>query len=226
MPFASEIPPKNIPDFTEVHDISAPLGTVAAYPGDRQYSREWMSRLEDGGDFSLSALALSSHAGTHLDAPAHLLKSGRTLDQYPLKRFILPAQVISVDDKSVEESIQASALQNLKINPGEALLFRTGNSSRGLLRRPAFSEEFVYLSVDAARLCVALGISLVGIDCLSVDRYGDASAPVHRCLLENDVLILEGIDLEAVSPGRYLLICPPLRIKDAEAAPARAVLVR
>jgi len=226
MPFASEIPPKNIPDFTELHDISALLGSVATYPGDRKYSLEWLSRLEEGKDYSLSALALSSHAGTHLDAPAHLLKNGRTLDLYPLKRFILPAQVISVDDNSVEESISASALQCLKINPGEALLFRTGNSSRGLLRRPAFSEEFVYLSVDAARLCVTLGVGLVGIDCLSVDRYGDAFAPVHRCLLENDVLILEGIDLEAVSPGRYLLLCLPLRIKNAEAAPARAVLVR
>jgi arylformamidase len=226
MSHASEIPPENLPDFTEVHDISAPLGSVATYPGDRQYSLEWLSRLEEGKDYSLSALALSSHAGTHLDAPAHLLKSGRTLDQYPVKRFILPAQVLSVDDNSVEESIQASALQNLKINPGEALLFRTGNSSVGLMRSPIFSEKFVYLSVDAARLCVAMGVSLVGIDCLSVDRYGDASAPVHRCFLENDVLILEGIDLEAVSPGRYLLICLPLRIKDAEAAPVRAVLVR
>ncbi len=225
MPFASEIPPKNIPDFTEVHDISAPLGTVAAYPGDRQYSLEWLSRLEDGKDYSLSALALSSHAGTHLDAPAHLLKNGRTLDQYPVKRFIIPAQVISVDGGE-QESIPSSALQHLKINPGEALLFRTGNSSVGLMRSPVFSEKFVYLSMDAARLCVAMGVSLVGIDYLSVDRYVDTSAPVHRCLLENDVLILEGIDLEAVSPGRYLLICLPIWTKDAEAAPARAVLVR
>jgi len=226
MPFASEIPPKKIPDFTEAQDISACLGTVAAYPGDRQYSLEWLSRLEDGEDFSLSALALSSHAGTHLDSPAHLLKSGKTLDQYPLTRFILPAQVISANPAPPQESIPASTLQGYKINPGEALLFRTGNSSRGLLHRPDFSEKYVYLSMDAAKLCVALGVGLVGIDCLSVDRYEDDSAPVHRCLLENDILILEGIDLESVSPGRYLLVCLPLRIKDTEAAPARAVLLR
>ncbi len=226
MPFASEIPPKKILGFTEVHDISAVLGTVATYPGDRQYSLEWLSRLEDGDDFSLSALALSSHAGTHLDSPAHLLKNGWTLDRYPLRRFILPAQVISVDDKSSEESVQVSALWNLKINPGEALLFRTGNSSRSLLQNPVFSEKFVYLSEEAARFCVAKGVSLIGIDCLSMDGYGGTSSPVHRLLLENDVLILEGIDLEAVSPGRYLLICLPIRIKDAEAAPARAILLR
>ncbi len=226
MPSASEIPPKNILDFTELHDISVPLGTVATYPGDRQYSLEWLSRLEDGEDYNLSALALSSHAGTHLDAPAHLLQSGRTLDQYPLKRFILPAQVIAVDDKSSEESVQVSALQNLKINSGEALLFRTGNSSRGLLQNPFFSEKFVYLSEEAARLCVAMGVSLVGIDYLSVDRYKDPFSPVHHLLLENDILILEGIDLEAVLPGRYLLICLPLRIKDVEASPARVALLR
>ena len=66
----------------------------------------------------------------------------------------------------------------------------------------------------------------MGIDYLSVDRYEDESLPVHNILLKNDVLVLEGIDLGAVPPGRYWLICLPLRIDDAEAAPVRAVLVR
>ncbi|MFA6373307.1 MAG: hypothetical protein WCW68_11835, partial [Methanothrix sp.] len=71
-----------------------------------------------------------------------------------------------------------------------------------------------------------MGVSLVGIDYLSVDKYGDDSLPVHGTLLENDVLILEGIDLAAVPSGRYSLICLPLSIKDAEASPVRAILVR
>ncbi|MDM7912005.1 MAG: hypothetical protein QUS09_02820, partial [Methanotrichaceae archaeon] len=68
--------------------------------------------------------------------------------------------------------------------------------------------------------------SLVGIDYLSVDKYGNNAAPVHHLLLKNDVLILEGIDLKEVSPGEYFLLCLPLRLKGAEAAPARAVLAR
>jgi arylformamidase len=221
----SEIQIVNTSDFAEVHDIGVPLGATPVFPGDPQYSRMWLSRLEDGADYNLSALNLGSHTGAHLDAPAHIFKDGRTIDQYPLSRFILPAQVISVNCNSAGDPIPSSALQDLKINKGEALLFKTDNSLRRLMHNSIFTEEFVYLSSEAASRCVALGISLVGIDYLSVDRYGDDLAPAHRCLLENDILILEGIDLNAVSPGKYQLICLPLNVMDVEAAPVRAVLV-
>ena len=223
MPLASEIILNNPIDFREVYDISAPLNVGPAYPGDRPYFREWMARLEEGKDYCLSALALSSHAGTHLDFPSHLLMGGKTQDSYSLKRFIIPAEVISVPG---EGPIPPSILQGCKINRGQALLFKTCNSKRHLMHQAAFSEEFVCLSLDAAHLCVAGEIGLVGIDYLSVDKYGDDSLPVHRTLLENDILILEGIDLANVPCGRYSLICLPLSIKDAEASPLRAVLVR
>jgi arylformamidase len=223
MSFASETILGKDFDFENVFDISASLEAVYAFPGDRQFSQEWMSRLEDGEDYCLSALSLSSHAGTHLDAPAHILRNGRTLDQYPINRFIIPAHVISVEE---DESIPLSAILGLKMNKGEALLFKTQNSRQGILRKKVFSEEFVYLSVEAAKLCVSSGVSLVGIDSLSVDKYDDTSLPAHHVLLENDVLILEGIDLVDVLSGRYTLACLPLRVKDAEASPARAVLER
>ncbi len=223
MSLASETIPGKESDFEEVYDISVPLEAVSVYPGDRQFSQEWMSSLKDGADYNLSALTLSSHAGTHLDAPAHLLKNGMTLDKYPINRFIVPAEVISVEG---DESIPALAIPDLEKNKGEALLFKTQNSRRGILRSKVFSEEFVYLSLEAAKLCVSSGVSLVGIDSLSVDKYEDTSLPAHHALLENDVLILEGIDLADVPCGRYTLICLPLRVKDAEASPARAVLVR
>jgi len=223
MPLASEIILNNPMDFREVYDISAPLNMVPAYPGDRLYFREWMARLDEGKDYCLSALALCSHAGTHLDFPSHLLKGGGSQDSYSLKRFLIPAEVISVPG---EGPILPSCLLGCKINKGQALLFKTGNSKKHLMHQSAFSEEFVYLSLDVAHLCVAGEVGLVGIDYLSVDKYGDDSLPVHRTLLENDVLILEGIDLAAVPCGRYSLICLPLSIKDAEASPLRAVLVR
>lgn len=213
----------SITGFAEVYDISASLETVASYPGDRLFSLEWLSRIEDGAGYNLSALTLSSHAGTHLDAPAHLLKDGRTIEQYPLQRFLVPAQVIPVVEV---ESIKPSDLQGVKIKSGGALLFQTNNSVTGILRQRDFKESYVYLSEAAARLCVDLGAGLVGIDSLSVDRYGDDSAPAHHSLLENDVLILEGIDLQGVPPGHYLLLCLPLKIAGGEASPARAALVR
>ena len=223
MPHASEIIFNNPLYFKEVYDISAPLNMVPTYPGDRPYFRERMARLDEGNDYCLSALALSSHAGTHLDFPSHLLKSGKTQEQYSLKRFIIPAEVISVPE---EGPVLPSSLQGCKINKGQALLFKTSNSKKHLMHQAAFSEEFVCLSPEVASLCVAREVGLVGIDYLSVDKYGDESLIVHRTLLENDVLILEGIDLDDVPSGGYSLLCLPLSIKDAEASPVRAVLVR
>ncbi|VVB70525.1 Kynurenine formamidase [uncultured archaeon] len=220
----SEFHSSGILNYREVHDISVPLDLVSSYPGDRKFSLEWMARLEDGADCSLSALSLCSHAGTHLDFPAHILRNGKSSDQYPLHSFILPAQVIISAGRG--ESVPASALQGMKLNKGEALLFKTANSSKGLLHSPVFSEEYVYLSVEAARICAASGASIVGIDCLSVDKYDDPILPVHNILLENDILILEGLDLANVSAGSYHLLCLPLKIKDAEASPVRAVLLR
>ena len=210
-------------DIKEVHDISVPLETAPVYPGDNSYSRQWVSRLEEGADYNLSTLTLGSHIASHLDFPIHLFKDGRTQDLYSLKRFIIPAQVISVQG---EEPIPSSAIPDQSINKGDALLFKTRNSMQRLMHNPVFSEEYISLTPDAARLCVSSGVGLVGIDYLSVDSYEDASLPVHRTLLKNDILILEGIDLKDVPCGRYTLICLPLRITDAEASPVRAVLVR
>lgn len=213
----------NTPCFRAVYDISLILGEAATYPGDTPYSREMISEISSGADYDLSTLTLCAHAGTHLDAPAHFIAGGKTLDQYPLSRFLLPAQVISVDD---DESIPRDALEGVDVRAGEALLFKTRNSRCGLPRQRTFNEDFVYLSEDAAQLCLDLGASLVGIDYFSVDKYGNDTAPVHYLLLKNDILLLEGIDLKEVSPGEYFLLCSPLRIKGAEAAPARAILAR
>ena len=226
MSAVSEIQINNTSDFAEVRDISVPLEAAPVFPGDPKYSRASISRLEDGAQYNLSSIYLGTHSGTHLDAPAHLLRGGRTIDRYPLSRFILPVQVVSVKCPGNGDPICPSALRDLKSGKSEALLFKTNNSLRRLMHRSVFSEEFVYLSREAAARCVTLDFGLVGIDYLSVDRYGDDQAPAHRTLLENDIMILEGIDLEAVSPGRYRLICLPLNATGLDAVPVRAVLVR
>lgn len=226
MSTVSEIQINNTSDLIEVQDISVPLEAAPVFPGDPKYSRASISRLEDGAEYNLSIMTLGTHSGTHLDAPAHLLRGGRTIDQYPLSRFILPVQVISVKCPGNGDPIDPCALRDLKSGKGEALLFKTNNSTRRLMHNSVFTEEFVHLSRDAAARCALLGFGIVGIDYLSVDRYGDDLAPAHRALLENDIMILEGIDLEAVSPGRYRLICLPLNAKDLDAVPVRAVLVR
>jgi arylformamidase len=210
--------------FKEVFDISILLGKEdVCYPGDAPFSRQVVSSIEKGAAYNLSNLTLSSHAGTHIDAPAHFIKGAKTIDQYPLKRFIIPAHVVDAED---EEAIEAQIFQNLDIKSGDALLFKTMNSMSGLSTGGSFSEKFVYMSEEAAHRCVDLKVGLVGIDYLSIDQYSDDDAPAHRILLENDILILENINLREVPEGEYALFCPPLKIRDAEASPVRAMLLR
>jgi len=210
--------------FRNVYDISILLGLEdVTYPGDDPYSREEISSIAVGAAYNLSTLTLSAHAGTHIDAPAHFFKMAKTIDQYDAQNFVLPAHVIYVEDK---ESIKPDSLEGLEMKRGDALLFKTTNTTSGLSRSGLFSKRFVHMSEEAASLCIELEASLVGIDYISIDRYEDDEAPVHRKLLEKDVMILEGIDLKDVPPGEYTLICPPLKIKGAEASPVRALLLR
>ena len=211
-------------DFGEAYDISVLLGEEdAVYPGDATYRREQVSSIESGANYALSTLHLSAHSGTHIDAPAHYLAGKRTIDSYPAGHFILPARVVSIRDR---QSIKSSEIEGIEAGKGEALLFKTENSVSGLSRSGSFRERFVYLTKDAAELCVKMGLKLVGIDYISIDRFGDEEAPAHHRLLSEGILILEGIDLKDVPSGRYILICLPLKIKDGDAAPVRAVLLR
>jgi len=223
MSFTSKTDLDCVWNFHEVYDITAHLNRAPDYPGDRKFHQDWMASLEDADDYSLSALSLSSHAGTHLDFPAHVKKGGKSQDSYSSDRFLISAEVVSVSD---DGPVQPSSLPDCRNRIGEALLVKTSNSQKRLMHQAAFSKEYVSLSLQAARLFVARRLALVGIDYISVDRFEDDSLPVHHMLLDNDVIILEGLDLASVPPGRYLLTCLPLRIDDAEASPVRAVLAR
>jgi len=210
-------------NFHEVYDISAPLNRAPDYPGDRKFLQDRMVGFDDGQGYSLSALSLSSHAGTHLDFPAHVKKGGKSQSSYSPNRFLIPAEVVSVPG---DGPVLPASLPDDRNRLGEAILIQTSNSQKRLMHQPAFSKEYVSLSLQVARLCVARSLALVGIDYISVDRFEDDSLPVHRMLLDNDVIILEGLDLAFVPAGRYQLICLPLKVDDAEASPVRAVLVR
>ncbi len=225
MPLASQLPLDSPLHFRECFDISVPLGDAPSWPGDRPFSLEGQ---RDGSGCLTSTLGLGTHCATHLDFPGHILQGGRRQDDYRLQRFILPARVVhaSGQEKAVLASTLREGLPGGMIAPGEAILLKTANSERRLLARQTFSRNFVSLSAQAARFCADGRAGLVGIDYLSVDDCDSESLPVHRILLESDILILEGIDLSAVPAGRYTLICLPLSLGGAEASPVRAVLVR
>jgi arylformamidase len=120
-------------------------------------------------------------------------------------------------------SIKPEELIPHRIQKDERVLFKTNNSQR-VWQTDEFTDDYVYISIEAARFLAELGIKMVGIDCLSVGGYRDDGAATHRILLENGIWIIEGLDLSPAEPGIYELICLPLKIYGGDGAPARAII--
>jgi arylformamidase len=203
------------------HDISLPITRdLVIYPGDPELTIEPHSRVAEGDDANVTRLSFGSHTGTHVDAASHFIDGGQTVDQLPLDRLIGPAVVVQLPDDVKE--IGAAELRDAGVRDERRVLLRTRNAD--LLGRGGFRKDFAHLTAEGARYLVDAGVELVGIDYLSVEAP-DADEPVaHTTLLEREVVIVEGVDLRSVRPGRYDLICLPLRLAGLDGSPVRAVL--
>jgi len=175
-------------------------------------------RMSRGDDANATALTVSCHAGTHVDAPFHFLPDGAGIDAVLLERFVGPALVHAVE---ADRYITAEHVKAIPLDGATRVLFKTRNSQ--LLKRREFEPNFVAFSLEAARALVGRGVQLVGLDYLSV-AHADLQVPVHRAFLDHGVVLLEGVDLSEITPGRYELMCFPLRLRGLDGAPCRAVL--
>ena len=204
-----------------LHDLSVPLGPATlVYPGDAPFHRAQEASIAEGDGYNLSSLRMSAHVGTHVDAPAHFLADGVTIDAIHPSRWLAHALVI---DTGEAEMIGAAQLAGSALEDGMAVLFRTRNAP--LLAAARFTSEFCALTPEAAQILIAARVGIVGIDYLSIERYDDPSFPIHTLLLSHDILIAENLNLFPVSAGRYTLVLAPLRIEDGDGAPARAFLL-
>jgi len=202
-----------------IYDISVTLSAeLPVYPGDCGFELTPWNRIANGDEANVSRLTLCNHAGTHLDPPRHFDDRGATVDEIPLERLVGRALVVELE---VAGEIGRDALKRLPVRGVERLLFKTRNS--GFWKEAGFRRDFTALALDGARYLVESGVKLVGIDYLSVEAM-DGDGSVHRTLLENDVLVVEGLNLEGIEPGEYELICLPLKIKGGDGAPVRALL--
>lgn len=200
-------------------DVTVPIHPgMVVYEGDPGVRVTSALALERGDPANVSLLALGSHTGTHVDAPRHFIPGGGTVDGLPLDVLLGRARVLACPPGPIAAETVAGAGPRR----GSRLLFKTGNSA--LWERARFVRDYQALTLEAARLLVEAGVALVGIDYLSIEGFGAPGHPVHRCLLGAGTLILEGLDLSAVAPGEYELCCLPLRIRDGDGAPARALL--
>ena len=210
---------------TEPIDISLPLGPeLMTWPGHPRTEIRPLQRLAEGDGADVSELRLSTHAGTHIDPPRHMIEGGSGVDQVSLDVLIGPCWVADATGRG--GALGADDLDSLQVPAGaDRLLLRTDNSD--LWRSPdsRFPDDYVCLAPDGARWIVERGFRLVGTDFLGIERRGSAGHPAHVELLSNGVTIVEGLNLGHVEPGAYTLTVLPLRIVDGDGGPARAVLV-
>jgi arylformamidase len=202
-------------------DVSVPLRPgVPTFPGDPTYNIALAISMADGAICNVSRLDMGVHTGTHLDAPSHFIEGAAGTESIHLDACIGPAWV--VDATALSGNIGPTELGRLDIPLDETrLLFKTPNSE--LWNQPGFSEAFIGLDGEAARVLAERRVRLVGADYLSIAPFGNP-APTHLALLSAGVVILEGLDLRAVDPGPVDLLCLPLRLVGSDGVPARALV--
>lgn len=173
---------------------------------------EWLRHYDKGHDHEVSCLSMPIHAATHIDAPIHFIPNGASIDDIPLTRFMGIAQIVSVKEKVID----CEVLKTLKISE-KIILFK--------MEKWEDPRDYPYFEKDAAEYLVKKKVKLVGVESPSVDKFGDKKYPVHRILLNAGILIIEGLKLKHVKCGRYIFLCLPLKVKNLEGAPCRAILI-
>lgn len=202
----------------KIIDISLPIfNEMPVYPGNQKtfikvaHSKNSRSQL--------SEIKLSSHAGTHIDAPKHVFDKGLPIDQLPLETFYGSCRVLDLTKYKV--NIPRSALEKANIKPGERIILKTQNSYGNF---SVFDKNYIYLSPGAATYLSERNVRLVGIDALSIKQRGSKDNSPHELLLSKNIPILEGLVLSAVSPGSYMLVAFPLALCGIDGSPCRAIL--
>lgn len=196
---------------------------LVVWPDDPPVEITHTDRIADGSLANMSRINMGVHTGTHVDAPYHFIDDGIKVDELEIDLLTGRAYVLHLPDDL--NLITKETIENSSIPPRtKRVLFRTRNSQRWLDGNNTFDPNYVALDEEAAALLIKRGVKLVGVDYLSVAPYEDV-APTHNVLLENGIVVVEGLDLSAVQQGRYTLYCLPLKIGGADGAPARAILV-
>ena len=210
-----------------IYDVTVPISnSMPVWPGDPpvQLQRKSHQSRDKGRTVHLTAIAMGSHTGTHMDAPFHMIEAGKKLNDFSLDILVGRAKVLeiprvrAIGRAELEKSNWAGSAGSV-----ERVLFKTDNSDHW--RDGQFYKEFVYLQPDGAEFLVERGVRLVGIDYLSIDKFESDSYPTHSVLLAKEILILEGLNLNGISPGEYMMYALPLNLEGGDGAPARVILM-
>ena len=194
----------------KIYDISQELFSCVVFPGDPTPKREVLSSMEEGALYNLTALSLCAHNGTHVDAPYHFIKNGKTVEQLPLEKAVGWAYVTHEDGVLLAEDAKRILVEAKEVHPEAAKRILIGGKAT--------------VSEEAARVFAEAEIDLLGNESQTVGPE-DAPMQVHLTLLSREVVLLEGIRLGDVPTGVYLLSAAPLSLAGSDGAPCRAILI-
>ena len=198
---------------------------IPTFPGSPQPNFiNWETLEKDG--YNLELLFLSSHTGTHIDAPYHFLKDGQKIHQIVTRRLVTEAILIKIR-KGANQSITKDDIQKFerkygKIDDGSTVIFHTGWQKN--LKKESYFLRNPGLAVSAAKYLASKKINLVGIDSPSIDLGKDSKFSVHHILAKSGILIVENLaNLEKINSEMFHLIVAPLKLKNATGSPVRAI---
>ena len=184
----------------------------------------WSNLKEDG--YNLELLFLSSHTGTHLDAPYHFVEKGKKIDEIPMKRLIGNGIIIKLykkqNDSITKQDIILFEKQNGKIEENSSVFFFC-DWQKNLTKENYFTEN-PGLSDSAANYLILKKINLVGIDSPSIDLGKNKSYKVHHVLAKKNILIVENLtNLDKIPSLKFDFVILPLKLKNATGSPVRAI---
>jgi arylformamidase len=205
---------------SKIYDITRTLNpALAAWPGDTPFSAEIITAIKHGAAINLTTLTVSSHIGTHVDAPYHFLDNDLTIEHLPLEGYLGPATVVTVAREA--GPLLPNDFPGLDWPRVKRLLVHSMASTKPL---DQFPTDYVYPSPELADFMAASGIVLFGCDAPSMDEMNSKTLPGHKALRRHNIAILEGLLLTDVPDGAYELIALPLKIHGGDGSPVRAIL--
>jgi kynurenine formamidase len=192
---------------------------ITVYPGTLEPKFEIGNTIEKDG-FAEINITMCTHTGTHMDAPCHIIPGTKSLDEFPIGKFIGPGLVVDCTQKASIELDRLKTFEN-QIRKIDFILFYTGWHSKW--NTPSYFDPFPTLTTDAVNWLLNFDLKALGFDTISVDAVSEVKLPNHHLLLGREILIIENMtNLDKLIGKRFELNCIPLKIGKADGSPIRA----
>lgn len=199
-------------------DVSRKLfNGMPVWPGDQPFEYELSAQISDESVVNIGRVTMSTHTGTHVDAPYHFLDDGSRIIDLDINLFIGDVLVVKSTGR---ESVTASWLNSVDLSRVTRVFIRTDSWTDP----NSFPENFTYINPEVAQILGRAGVRLLGVDVPSVDEVNSKDLLAQRALAEQGITILEGLDLSLVEQGMYEMVALPLALEVADGSPVRVAL--